>query len=82
MCNVVEQFNEVDATSIGGEVGKERESLRRQEFFIAGGTFVSRLIVTSEPSVETLACRWCKEACCSNVLTWREKALVEERRDF
>ena len=82
MCNEVEQFNEVDATSIGGEVGKERESLRRQEFFIAGGTFVSRLIVTSEPSVETLACRWCKEACCSNVLTWCEKVIVEVGKHF
>ena len=77
----VEQLMEVEASWTGGEVGVERESLRRQEFFMAGGTLASRSMVTSEPSAETLACRWCKEACCSSVRTWKNaKKIVFEKQ--
>ena len=68
-CREVEQLRVVEANWIGGEVGEDSESCNRQEFFMAGGILVSRAIVTSVPSAETLACRWCKEACCSNVRT-------------
>ena len=68
-CKEVEQLREVEAMWVGGEVGVDSESCSRQEFFMVGGTLISSPIVTSVPSAETLACRWCNEACCSNVRT-------------